>query len=723
MKIGLAARTSASMTVLAAMATPTMAWAADTASTATGGLEEIVVTAQQRPEPLQDTALSITAFSARDLADAGVGRIEDLAGFLPNVYLGPRDLRTSAIAIRGISADLNNPGLDQSVGVYVDGVYMGRAATINSNLFDLERVEVLRGPQGTLYGRNTVAGAVNFITRKPDADPRAEASVSYGNYDAVRANALASGPLAQSLYGSMALSIDRRDGFVRNTATNTRLDNVNGIGGRLTLVYAPGETWDLTLRGDISRDRTHSGAFDILDNGAFAGTPLADADPYDRTVAQSTNTTQNRDVYGGSIELNWHLGGGTLTAISALRGYKWDNVQDNDYTALDLLDTGISERQTQFSQEVRYASDPAARLSYVVGGYYFYQRLKTRSTVFVGTDLGIYPTRESAVIAAGVDTNSFAAFSRLVYRIADTLSLAGGLRYTHETKKLDFAQTGDPYGVIAGDIPARTIHRAENKVTPSVTLEWRPRHAVLAYATFSQGYKSGGFNVFSVTSGNDAEYRPENVFNYEIGFKSEFLGGKLRVNASAFYMDYRDLQQNQLIMSGGGIAQYQTSNAAKARSKGFELEIAAAPSPRLQATATYGYVDAAFKSYPNATPAGADYSGNRLPLAPRHSASAAVEWRPALTEGLDLFLRGEVTHRSRIYFASDNAYSDGALTLLNARIGFGPDSGAWRASVWGRNLANETYAINRVAGAIVPLQVVQALGAPRTYGVELNVRF
>lgn len=721
MKIGTTLRTGASA-VAFVLAYPALAQSEPPASNSVG-LDEIVVTAQHRSEKLQDTALSITAFSARDLANAGVGRVEDLAGQLPNVYVSPRDLRNSSIAIRGISADLNNPGLDQSVGVYVDGVYQGRAATINSNLFDLERVEVLRGPQGTLYGRNTVAGAVNFITRKPDDHARVESTLSYGNHDSVRGNALVSGPLAPSLFASAAVSADRRDGFVRNTTTNTGLDDLNSLGGKLTLVYKPGENWDLTLRGDISRDRTHSGAFDIYDNGGFTDTPLADADPFDRTVAQSTNTTQRRDVYGGSAEANIHLGGSTLTAITALRGYKWDNVQDNDYTVLDLLDTGIRERQTQFSQELRLASDPSQRLSYVVGGFYFYQNLSTRSSVFVGTDLGIYPTRQTAIINADVNTNSFAGFGRAVYKLSGTVNVVAGLRFTHETKTLDFAQQGDPFEVVAATIAPRTIRRADDKFTPSFSLEWRPQDALLAYASFSQGYKSGGFNVFSVTTTDNAEYRPENVYNYEVGLKSEFLDHRLRINAAAFYMDYRDLQQNQLITSGGGIAQYQTSNAAKARSKGFELEIAAAPLPGLQLTTTYGYADARFNSYPNATRAGADYSGHRLPLAPRHSLSGAIEWTLPVTERYNLSVRGEASYRSRIYFASDNVYSDGPLTLLNARLAFGPAGEAWRLTLWGRNLTNKNYAINRVAGAIVPLQVVQALGSPRTYGAEIRFKF
>ena len=726
MKIRNPRRLEASCFVLAAVAgaLPAQAQNAAPQSIATDDkLPDIVVTAQRRSQSLQDAAVSISALTAQTIQNAGIGRLEDVTSTLPNVYIGPRDLRTTAISIRGISADLNNPGLDQSVGVYVDGVYQGRAATINSNLFDLERIEVLRGPQGTLYGRNTVAGAVNILTRRPDADARLSGSLSYGNDDAVRANAAASGPITDKLYIGISGSLDRRDGLVENRATHTRLDDIDGLGGRVTLVYDPGSTWDLALRGDIARDRTHSGAIDIYNNGAFSGTPFADANPDDRVVAQSTDTTQSRDVYGGSAELNWRLGGGTVTAITALRGYKWNNIQDNDYTVLDLLDTGINERQTQFSQELRFASSIAHRFSYVAGLYYYHQKLDTDSLVIIGPDLGVYPSRTNATIHADVGTDSYAAFGRATYRFTDTLSFSGGLRYTHERKVLDFAQNGDPFGVIASTIAPRAITRSEGRLSPSASLEWRPAPKLLAYATFSQGYKSGGFNVFSVTATDNAEYRPESVNNYELGLKSEFLDSRLRVNIAAFYMDYTDLQQNQLISTGGGIARFQTSNAASAHSKGAEIEITARPVGQLQLTASYGYTDAAFASFPNATAAGADYTGHRLPLAPRSTLSGAAEWIRPLGGTLQLFVRGEASYRSRIYFASDNLYSDGGLTLINARIGVGPESGAWRLSAWARNLTDKTYVINRFAGAVVPGQVAQALGTPRTYGGELLFKF
>lgn len=705
-----------------AIALCSLAGAAAAQETNSGDLEEIIVTAQRRSENLQDTSVSISALTSETIENAGIGRLEDFSAALPNVYIAPRDLRTTTISIRGISADLNNPGLDQSVGVYVDGVYQGRAATINSNLFDLERIETLRGPQGTLYGRNTIAGAVNVITRRPTSETRTAGEVSYGSEDAIRANVVGSGALNDTLFASLALSLDQRDGLVQNTATGADLDDLNSQGARLALAFEPGSDWDFILRLDASRDRTNSGAYDVANNGAFTGAPFADASPTDRRVAQSTDTTQNRDIYGASGELNWRFDGGTLTSITAYRGYDWDNVQDNDYSVLDLLDTGIRERQTQASQEIRFASDAADNFSYVAGVFYYVQQLNTESLVFLGTDLGIYPTREMAVINADVDTTSYAAFGRGSYRISDAFTVALGLRYTREDKSLDFLQIGDPLEVLAPNIGPRSIERSDDNLSASLIGEWRPNDNTLAYATFSQGYKSGGFNVFSVTPADDAAYLPETVNNYEVGYKGEFFDNRLRVNASIFYMQYQDLQQNQLIDTGGGIAQFQTSNAAEAHSQGLEIEIAAALSERLQITASYSLLDAEFDSYPDATPSGDDYTGNHLSFAPETAASLAAEWTQPVGE-LEFFARLEGTYRSRIYFASNNAYSDPALTLFNARIGIGSGNGNWRATIWGRNLTDEDYAINRFDGAIVPGQVLQALGAPQSTGVELSLRY
>ncbi|MCW3834682.1 TonB-dependent receptor [Sphingomonas canadensis] len=682
---------------------------------------EIVVTAERRETRLLDTPISVTAFTAENLADRDVSRIEDLGGYIPGVFVEERALRTQSIAIRGLSADLNNPGLDQSVGLYVDGVYLGRATPGNASLFDLERIEVLRGPQGALYGKNTIAGAINYVTRLPDEELRGRIEAGYGNYDAWRLRAMISGPLAEGVSAGIAGSVDKRDGYVTNLATGVRQDDLDSLALRGTLRFQPNADLDIILRGDVSRDRTNSGSSDVLSNGAFTGSPLADASPTDRTVTQDVDPVQDRDVWGMSAEIRWKLGGGTLTAISALRGFTWHNFADNDYVALDMLSSGIDEDQQQFSQEIRYGGT-AGGLTYMAGVYYFRQTLDTASTSTVGPALGIYPAPVNGVITGDVTTDSYAAFFHGDYAFTDQLSLTAGLRYTYEKKKLVHSQTGDPLGILLGTYPQRTLKRSEDDFSPSASLNYKPGKDVLIYASYSRGFKSGGFNVFSVSPTNDARYAPEHVDSYEIGVKAGFLDGNGRISVDVFRMDYSNLQVNQLI-TVAGVPRFTTSNAASARSRGLEAELALVPAPGLELTATYTYLDADFIDFRNATSGGADYTGNVLALAPRHSGSFAAQYVAPVSGSLELFARGEMSVRSRVFFEPDNSYSQGSVALFNARLGIRDEKAGWGIYGWARNIGDREYVINRSDGAIVPGQVIQTLGAPRTYGVEVSFDF
>ncbi len=685
-------------------------------------LEEIIVTAQKRAESIQDVPISISAMSAEAIRDQGIGRVEDFATSLPSVYIDMRELRSMAISIRGIVSETNNPGVDQGVGVYVDGVYMGRPTTINNSLYDLERIEVLRGPQGTLYGKNTIAGAINFITRKPSDELRGEISASYGNYDAIRASASVSGPVVPGkFFVGVSGGIDRRDGLVQNLMTGTDLDNIDSLSGRLTAVYSENDDFELIVRVDASRDRTNSGSIDIMDSGAFAGTPVADASPWDRKVTQNRDTVQNRDTFGTSGEINWSLGSGKLTSITAYREFQWYNLGDNDYTMLDLLASGITEDQNQFSQEIRYASSDKGPLTYVFGVYYFRQRLETDSAAVVGPDLGVYPDEVVADIFATVKSESIAGFGQAVYHVSDAFNITAGLRYTWEKKKVIHSQIGDPFGLLLPTMPERRFSRSEDDFSPSLSLNYKWTDKVLTYATVSRGFKSGGYNVFSVTPTDDAEYDPEYVTSYEVGLKSDLLDNRLRFNLSAYYLRYKDLQVNQLELVGG-LPQYQTSNAARARSKGVEIELTARPVNGFSLNLNYSYLDAKFRDYDNATPAGDDFTGNTMVKAPKHNISLAAQYEAPLTDTLSLTLRGDMTHRSRVFFGPDNVYSEGDVTVLNGRIGIGSEQG-WSLFLWGRNLNNRQYALYRNDGVIVPGQTVQSIAAPRTYGVEARFRF
>lgn len=685
-------------------------------------LEEIVVTAQKRQTNLQDTPIAITALTSSALSDRAATRIEDIAGAIPNVYIDQRSLRSQAIAIRGLSADLNNPGLDQSVGLYVDGVYLGRATPGNASLFDLERVEVLRGPQGALYGKNTIAGAINYISKLPDNTLRGSIQGGYGNYDAWSLRGVISGPISNDkVAASVAASVDQRDGLTRNLATGNRLDDLDSVAARGTLLFRPSEGLEIVLRGDISRDRAFAVASDIFDNGVLAGSPLADSDPFDRAVVQEFDSTVRRDVWGVSGDINLELGNGKLTSITAYRGFKWRNLTDNDNTVLFMLNSGIAERQNQFSQELRYAGKAGA-LDFVVGGYYFHQSLDTVATSIVGPDLGVYPNPVIGTVNGDVTTRSLALFGQGEYHFSDKISLSVGMRYTDERKSLVHSQVGDPFQLLLATYPQRTVKRSEDNFSPSASLNFKPSEDILLYGSYSRGFKSGGFNAFSITPTSDALFEPEYVDNFELGLKSTFLNGRARFNLALFWMNYRDLQVNQLLLISG-VPRYETSNAARARSRGLEAEFAFQLAPRVEIAANYSMLDAKFADYRNATVAGDDYTGNRLPGAPRHSGSVSVQYDNSIWGDWNFFARTEIVARSRIFFAVDNAYSQSSVGLLNSRIGLHTPDGPWGIYLWGRNLTNRTYATDRYASPILPGQVGHVLANPRMYGVELKLSF
>lgn len=688
-------------------------------------LEEIVVTAQRREASLESVPVAVTAITGADLEQQGVTRLDDLSGAVPNVYIDTTDdLRETTITVRGITSDPNNPGVDPSVGVFVDGVYMSRPTTINTNLYDLERVEVVRGPQGALYGKNTIAGAVNFITRLPTSTPEAQVTVNAGNYSAVDVYAAASGPLgSDAVLGRISVSTQNRNGLVTNTYTGTKLDNVSEQAARLALLLKINDNVNLLLRGDKVRDRTHDGSADVLVNGQFAGTPYADASPWDRRVAEYRDNVENRDVEGGSIQLDATTDAGKLTSLTAYRHYTWYNLSDDGFVPFDFLASGIRENQKEWSEDLRWVSQVSGPLSYIVGGYYAHQTLDTISTAIVGPDLQIYPDEVTAQIFGDVTSESSAAYAQVHYDLSSAFSGEAGLRYSNERKTAGVSTVGDPYAVLLGTYPFRKLSRTDKEWTPTISLNYKVAPNSLVYASVARGFKAGGWNVFSITPTNDEAYSPEKVTSYELGSKSTLLGGRATVNLAAYYLDYRDLQVNQLFTING-VPKYTTSNAASAQSEGVEVEARALIATGLEGSLSYGYNDSHYRAYANATPSGDDYSGHALPLAARNTVTGGVDLHRPVTSSLELIAHADLTYRSGLYFDPSNAQvlSQGGYSLFNARMGIAHGS-RWSVAVWGKNLGNKPYAVTRFYGSIVPGQVMQSLGLPRTYGVELRAGF
>ncbi len=688
-------------------------------------LEEIVVTAQRRESDLQSIPAAVSAVSSADLDAAGVVRVDNLANSVPNLFIDAGSgLRASVVSVRGISSNPNNPGVDPAVGVFVDGVYQGRPTTLNSSLYDLERVEFLRGPQGALYGKNTIAGAINFITRLPTAEPSGDVRLGFGSDNQQLAYAALSGPLGSDrLEARLSGSYQKHDGYMKNLATGHDVDDADALAGRLVVTFAATDQLKFTLRADSARDRTLSAASEIYLNGVFEGSPLADAHPDDRRIANDRDPKSNRDQSDASLQIDWDTALGRITSLSAFGHFKWHNMNDNDFTVLNMLSSGIDEDFDQFSQELRLVSARYGGFDYVAGLYFEDQKLDTTSTAIVGPDLGIYPEEVKGIIFGKVDAQSWAAYAQGTYRFSDAWSLSGGLRYSNDQKDVTHSTIGDPFELLLPTYPERKLSRSDSETSPSLSINWTPTAGLLGYLSYSHGFKAGGFNVFSITPTDDARYDPEKVDSYELGLKSTLLDGAARLNVALFSLDYKDLQVNQLVLVGG-VPRFQTSNAATAESKGAEVEFQWQATEGLLLSASYGYTDANFKSFKNANSAGDDYSGNVLPYAAKNSIHAAATYAAPIGGSLTLQGRVEGNWRDHVYFDPSNdpiATQDG-YTTVDARVELSAQAG-WSVALWGRNLTDETYALARTAGVIVPGQYTQQLGAPRTYGIEVGYGF
>lgn len=691
----------------------------------TAAPDVITVTTQRRAESILDVSASLSALGEADLEARGVERLDDIASAFPSVYINTGSgIRTTVVTVRGISSDTNNPGVEQAVGMFVDGVYQARPTTVNTNLYDLERLEVVRGPQSALYGKNTIAGAMNFITKGPGEEPSFEAAVSAGDFNALSLYAAGDVVFSPSARARVSVSSQTRDGYLENRFTGTDLNNRDELAGRLTFVAEPTDAFTFTLRGDFAENESNAGASEILANGVLAGGPLADADPFDREIAQDFDPVQEREVWGLSGQADWDFSGGVLTSITAFRHFDWFNSNDNDFTALNQLRSGISEDHDQFSQEIRYVSDTNGRFDYIVGAFYSREDFATVSNAVIGPDLGIYPSEVPLDIFGDIQTTSYAVFGQGDYVFTDALSVTFGLRYSEDEKEVTHSASGDPFAIFSPNLPETTRSRSDAEFTPSLALNWEPDSSTLLYASYARGYKSGGYNVFSISPTNDAEYDPEFVDSYEIGAKRSFAGGSLYLAGAIFYLEYTDLQVNSLILVGG-TPTFTTSNAATAETTGFEIEGRWVATDSLSFSGGYSYNDASYDSFPNATPSGDDFSGNALTQSPDHSFSLAADFETPVTDTIDLVLHGDLSYRSEIFFAPNNDpdLTQGDLTLVNARAGFSFNDDRWSVMAWGRNLTDEDYAVSRNNGVIIPGQQTQALGAPRTWGVELRGRF
>ena len=759
-------RTALAMAVTSLVAYKASALPAETESFY---LSEIIVTATKKPQSLQDVSIAVSAFSATALVDSGVQGIKDIDGFIPNVRISSAGgVRNTPITIRGIVSDPNGPGIEQAVGVYVDGVYMGRPTTINSALYDLERIEVLRGPQGTLFGKNTVAGALNISTKLPTTEPQTEIAATYGNYNAFTLYGAVSGQLSDNVLARFSATRKERDGFLENSLGPDNQDE-DATALRLTLVYEPTDALQMIFRADGARDRTQNGASQILVNG-LATQLLGYSAPTnigDRKIDDAPSAFQNRDVWGGSVEVNWELEAGTLTSITAVRGYEFSNDASLESSALDFGSSRISEKQVQYSQELRLTADVNDKLSYIAGLYFFKQDLDTNPQAFLNSamdelfsvyaGMGLFNSQFGGLtvldassgpgqnINADLNDESYAAFGQATYQLNENLSVTAGLRYTLEKKAIKyyefnqfFAEFLVDFTPLGGAISAFPVAPSiddvsssfdDDEVSGMLALNYNLNSDVLLYGSYSRGFKSGGFNAFNLVQpdGSIAQFQPENADSYELGFKSMLLNNRVRLNAAVFYLDYQDLQVNQLQSVEGGLPVFVTTNAASAKSSGVELEVLALLSEGLELQFAYGYNDSQYEDYTNATAAGDDFSNNHMQQSPAESTSAAMQYTLAVSNEWNLKSRAEIKYRGSYYKDPANTLelAQGGYSITNLRVGFVNESTGTELMLWGRNIFDKQYTTSKTFtdASIFPGHITGRLGNPRTYGIEMRMTF
>lgn len=614
-------------------------------------LDQIVVTSRRRSEVLQDVPIAITVIGGQAAENAGAFNVNRLKELVPSVQLYASNARNTTLNIRGLGSTfgLTNDGIDPGVGFYVDGVYHARPAATSTDFLDIEQIEVIRGPQGTLFGKNTTAGAFNITTTKPTQTPTAKAEFSFGNYNFIQAKTSVSAGVAKNLAAKLSISGTQRDGTIWNTREERKYSGQNNLGFKGQLYYTPSDKLQVLLSGDVSIQ--HPAGYPLVIAGVTTtersayrqyarivsdlGYQQPKIDPFSREIATNTPWRHNQSIGGISVNVDYKIGKGTLTSTSAWRFWNWDPTNDRDFSEFSALTKSQGNtRHDQYSQEVRYAGNLTEKLSGVVGVFVLGQNLQgLGQTEEVGKDQWRFvQTAATGAQAAystpglldgfGITTNSTikslsaAVFAQVDWEVINHLHVLPGLRFTYDKKDVDYNRT--TYGGLQTADPALLALKAavyanqqfdtstdNNNLSGNITVSYRPTPKLNAYATFSTAYKPVGVNVggLPTTSTGQADLtlavvKPEYVEHYELGFKTKPAKG-LIVNVTAFNTDIKDYQTNvqspQLGVNRGYLA-----NAEKVNVKGLEVDGSFQLERFLTINAAVAYLDGKYDKFTNA---------------------------------------------------------------------------------------------------------------------------
>jgi outer membrane receptor protein involved in Fe transport len=733
--------------------------------------DEIVVTARKRVESLNDVPISIAVVSGEKVARYGNTRLESVAQSVPNVYIDkvPSNPR---IAIRGFGTVSSQISFEQSVGLSIDNVYFSRPWWFEVGLFDIDRIEVLRGPQGVYFGKNTTAGLINIRTRGPGDTLEGYVRAGYEfKYREKRVEGAVGGPLSDTFAARLAVQYRNSDGWMRNIMLGKREPATDAILGRLTLSWRPVDDLQIVYKGQAGRVTVDGKQEENECTPAFAATLKAQGFKEDcviNGIRTGGNTfpegvldydhdrTRIRS-FSHSLSIDWQLGSFTLSSVTGYQSIKMDLDFDFDFNDRALLQGYRPDYAKAFSQEVRLTTPRELPVSAVVGLYYEKNKITTPHAVSEFANIG------SRASEARQNGQAWAVFGEATWNITDDLRLVGGGRYTHESKKIfeqsNLGPVGDPFQgqdpsanpFLVPTPPALTAigqtpilfrgKRSFNNFSPSIVGQFDIARDVMAYASYKQGFKSGGYDIrfakqaFAFGPVVPAlEIDPEKVKTIEAGLKGAFLDRRLNLSLALFRNKYSDLQVS--VFDPVILAAY-SQNAAKATTQGFELEGTLNATRDLRLNAAVGYTDSKYDFFPNAscytgqTLAQGCVSGTQnlkgasLPIASRWSGSAGFDWSHDFG-GFVLAAGGQASYRSALWLTGDNDPNQRqkGYWLVDGRIAISDSRELWTLALIGRNLFNKTYVNGSVAVSFAPAgNYTRTIGDPRTVQIEVTRKF
>ncbi len=686
-----------------------------------GGLPTIIVTAQKRSENLQDVPISISTVSGDDLRDSQIPDSTAIARIIPNFNFAASG-GANNFTIRGVGNNDFNFTAVSPISVYRDGVVIGANAAQRFALLDLDRVEVLRGPQGTLFGKNTTGGAVQYVSKLPGPDFEGYARLGYGRFGRFEGEMAATLPIAKDFSVRVAGIFRRSDGDRINMFNGERANKENVAAARAIFRYDPGDL-DIRLTVGVARDRGDGNVTKSIGtiNGAnvlgYAYGPVTDLEHDDTNV--------NSRLFVDDFYVNFHaskrFGDFALTSISSYQDVWSDSPLDADGSPVVLNDIYLHiNASKQYTQEVQLNYD-ASRLKAVAGLYYFHEKYDLRYR-------NPYAVKESHR-----NNDAYAAYAQATYSIADGLNLTGGIRYTDDkSRSRDEAHWIVPLPI--PDLPLRRDHVSKGAIDWRVALDYEVKRDMMVYGSVARGFKAGGVQIGIVANdASRAPFGPEYLTAFEAGVKSSWFDRRLRANLGLFYYDYKDIQVQSIVNQNTGNYLLDTyivlENAASASLKGLELELAAVPVKGLELNFNLGLNDGKYKKYLS----GAidpvmggilEYSGNRLPNAPKVNFSSSIMYEVPLGAH-SLALRADYSYKGLTYYnsAEQRIISNGnGYGLLDLRASFGPEDRSWTASIYGRNVTGKKYIT--YAGDLSAQGYFAYIYGPRPrWGGEISVRF